>query len=141
MLSNDVLVVIWPYIFYKICPINKTVDILQMIHTNAQTNDVTAYHIGLACILSNDRLKTSIGNHCLKGYMGDKHEKKICCNCIYYPNVVQSVTKRTHERNYSASTSSNSMNKHIKERKLNNDSGPIGFQNIPIKEEFLYGYN
>ena len=82
MLINDVLVVIWPHKFPKICPINKTVDILQIIHTHAQTNDVIPYCIILVCILKNGRIKTTIGNIFLKGCTSNKLEKKICCHCI-----------------------------------------------------------
>ena len=141
MLSNDVLVVIQPYIFQKIDPINKTADILQIIHTKAQTDDIIPNRIGLACILSNGRLNTIIGNDCLKGYMGDKHEKKICCHCTYYPNIVQSVTIRTYDKNNSTSTLSKSINRHMKERRLNKVSGTVIFLNIPFIGEFLYGYN
>ena len=75
MLSNDVLVVIQPYTFQKIYPINKNADILQIIDMKAQTSDVIPYHIVLPCILSNGRLKTTIGNNCSKGCTGDKLEK------------------------------------------------------------------
>ena len=47
MLSYDVLVLIYAYIiFQQICPINKTVDILQIIYMKAQTNYIIPYHIG-----------------------------------------------------------------------------------------------
>ena len=68
--------------------------------------------------------------------------KKIyCCCCTYYPNIVQSVTIRTCDKNNSASTLSKSTNRHMKERGLNKASGPIIFSNIPTIGEFLYGYN
>ena len=54
---------------------------LHNIYMKAKTNDVKAYHIGLACILSNDTLKTIIGLDCSKGYMGDKLDKKKYCYC------------------------------------------------------------
>ena len=141
MLSNDVLVVIQPYIFQKIDPINKTADILQIIHTKAQTNDVIPYRIVLRWTLSNSRLKTIIGNDCLKGSTGNKQEKKICCHCTYYPNIVQSVTIRTYDNNNTTSTLSKSINRHMKERRLNKVSGTVIFLNIPVIGEFLYGYD
>ena len=141
MLSNDVLVVIQPYIFQKICPINKNSNILQNIHTKAQTNDTNPYRNVLLYILSNDRLKTIIRNNCSKGYIDDKLEKTICCCCTYYPNVVQSMTIRTCDKNYSTFLPSKSINRHMKERELNKDSGTIIYLNIPIIGEFLYGYN
>ena len=125
MLSNDVLVVT-SHIYFKICPINKNVDILQNMDTKAQTNDVTTYHIVLLCILSNDRRKTIIGNNCSKGYIGDKLER-ILWLLYYYPDIVQSVTKRTCDKDYSASHLKKSMNRHMKERKLNKDSRTIIF--------------
>ena len=73
--------------------------------------------------------------------MGDKQEKKICCHFTYYPNIVQSVTIRTYDKNNSTSTLSKSINRHMKERELNKDSGTIIFLNISIIEEILYGYN
>ena len=91
-----------------------------------------AYRIVLRCILSNGRLKTIIGNDCLKGCTGDKQEKKICCHCTYYPNIVQSVTIRTYDKNNSTSTLSKSINRHMKENRLNKVSGTIIFLNIPI---------
>ena len=132
---------IWPYIFQKIDPINKTVDILHNIHTKAQTNDIIPYRIVLRWTLSNGRLKTIIGNDCLKGCTGDKQENKILLLLYYYPNIVQSVTIWTCDKNNSASTLSKSTNRHMKERRLNKVSGPIIFSKIPIIEEFLYGYN
>ena len=123
------------------CPINKNSNILQIIHTKAQSNDVTAYHIVLLCTLSNGRLKTIIGIDCSKGYIDDKHEKKILLLLYYYPNIVQSVAIRTCDKHYSASTLSKSINIHIKERELNKNSGTIIFSNIPIIGEILYGYN
>ena len=107
----------------------------------AQTDDIIPYRIGLACILSNGRLKTIIWDDFSKGSAGDKHEKKICCHFTYYPNIVQSVTIRTCDKYYSVSTLSKSINRHMKERELNKDSGTIIFSNIPIKGEILYGYN
>ena len=73
--------------------------------------------------------------------MRDKQEKKICCHCTYYPNIVQSVTIRTCDKHYSASTLSKPINRHMKERELNTDSETIIFTNIPIIGEILYGYN
>ena len=141
MLSNDVLVVIQPYIFQKIDPINKSADILRIIHTKAQTNDIIPYRICLRCILSNGRLKTIIGIDCSKGCTGDKHENKILLLLYYYPNIVQSVTIRTYDKNNSTSTLSKSIKRHMKERRLNKVSGTVIFLNIPIIGEFLYGYN
>ena len=140
MLSNDVLVVIQLYIFQKIDPINKNPNILQIIYTKAQTNDVIPYRIVLRCILSNGRLKTIIGNDCLKGCTGDKHEKKMVCHCTYYPNAVQSVTIQTCDKNSSTSTLSKTLNRHMKERKLNKVSGPIIlFQTSLLWENFCKG--
>ena len=89
----------------------------------AQTDEIIPYCIVLRCILSNCRLKTIVGNDCLKGCTGDKHEKKMCCHFTYYPNVVQSVTIRTCDKYYSASTLSKSIHKHLTERELNKYSG------------------
>ena len=71
-------------------------------------------------------------------FTGDKLEKKICCHFTYYPNIVQSVTIRTCDKHYSASTLSKSINRHMKERELNKDSGQVIFSYIPIKGKFLY---
>ena len=107
----------------------------------AQTDDIIPYRIVLRCILSNGRLKTIIGIDCSRGYIDNKHEKKMCCHFTYYPNVVQSVTIRTYDKNNSTSTLSKSINRHMKERRLNKVSGTVIFLNISIIGEILYGYN
>ena len=79
----------------------------------------------------------------MTGYMGDKHEQQIVLLLYYYPNVVESVTVtiQTCDKNYSTSPLSKSINRHMKEKKLNKDSGQIIFLNIPNIGKFLYGYN
>ena len=141
MLSNYVLVVIQLYIFERIGPMNKNLNILQIIHTKAQTNEVIPYCFVLQCIHSNGRLKTIFVTDCLKGFTGTKQITKSCCNFTYYLNVVQSMTIRICDTNYSVSTISKSIHSHMKERELNKDSGTVMFLNIPLIGEILYGYN
>ena len=108
---------------------------------SSATATIYFFQVCLRWTLSNGRLKTIIGTECLKGSTADKHEKKMCCHCTYYPNVVQSVTIRTCDKYYSASTLSKSINRHMKENELTKDSGTIILLNIPIIGEILYGYN
>ena len=116
--------------------INKNTDTGQIIYMKAQTDDIIPYRIVLRCILSNGRLKTIIGTTVWKDTWAT-NLKNILLLLYYYPNIVQSVTIRTCDKNYSTSPLSKSTNRHMEERGLNKVSGPTIISNIPIIGEFV----